>query len=323
MVWFYSVLAGILCTVLVNPMFWKRCISALMYKKKSKAYFNANPDANYHEINLPQDIRDLDMDGEWEYESFIGGIIAEIIWFLIGSCFIGLVYFLLCLQDVGFLSMLSWIWLPAIFKFLVWFFLGYLKDDCSVSNIITMLVIFIISLAINVATPIYEFNNPKELTVSIVEPEVPTISVDISETLDKLKIADDATFSSPVYRNGEVIYVVESGDSYTESPGYVSVKGDEIEFVENRLKYTPYVDGVNNVTWVARQKLPDKIFFGNGFSFQKDEEGNIYYACLYGTHPFLRAGKNIEGMVYVNASTGDITICSLEEIPSFMTGISQ
>lgn len=323
MVWFYSILAGILCTVLVNPMFWKRCISALMYKKKSKAYFNANPDANNDEYNLPRDIRNLNMDGEWEYESFIGGIIAEIIWFLIGSCFIGLVYFLLCLQDVGFLSMLSWICLPAIFKFLVWFFLGYLKDDCSVSNIITMLVIFVLSLAINVATPIYEFNNPKELTVSIIEPEVPTISVDISETLDKLKIADDTTFSSPVYRNGEVIYVVESGDSYTESPGYVSVKGDEIEFVENRLKYNPYVIGVNNVTWVARQKLPDKIFFGNGFSFQKDEEGNIYYACLYGTHPFLRAGKNIEGMVYVNASTGDITICSLEEIPSFMTGISQ
>lgn len=323
MVWFYSILAGILCTVLVNPMFWKRCISALMYKKKSKAYFNANPDANNDEYNLPRDIRNLNMDGEWEYESFIGGIIAEIIWFLIGSCFIGLVYFLLCLQDVGFLSMLSWICLPAIFKFLVWFFLGYLKDDCSVSNIITMLVIFVLSIAINVATPIYEFNNPKELTVSIVEPEVPIISVDISETLDKLKIADDATFSSPVYRNGEVIYVVGSGDSYTESPGYVSVKGDEIEFVENRLKYTPYVDGVNNVTWVARQKLPDKIFFGNEFSFQKDEEGNVYYACLYGTHSFLRAGKNIEGMVYVNASTGDITICSLEEIPSFMTGISQ
>lgn len=323
MVWFYSVLAGILCTVLVNPMFWKRCISALMYEKKSKAYFNANPDANNDEYNLPRDIRNLNMDGEWEYESFIGGIIAEIIWFLIGSCFIGLVYFLLCLQDVGFLSMLSWICLPAIFKFLVWFFLGYLKDDCSVSNIITMLVIFVLSLAINVATPIYEFNNPKELTVSIIEPEVPTISVDISETLDKLKIADDTTFSSPVYRNGEVIYVVESEDSYTEAPGYVSVIGEEVKFVENRLKYNPYVIGVNNVTWVARQKLPDKIFFGNGFSFQKDEEGNIYYACLYGTHPFLRAGKNIEGMVYVNASTGDVTICSLEEIPSFMTGISK
>lgn len=318
MVWFYSVLAGILCTVLVNPMFWKRCISALMYKKKSKAYFNANPDANNSRYSLPQDIRDLGMSGKWEYETLIGGIIAEIIWFLIGSCFIGLVYFLLCLQDVGFLSMLSWIFLPAILKLLFWAIFYGLK-----SNIITMLVISVFSVAINIATPIYEFNNPKELTVSIIEPEVPTISVDISETLDKLKIADDTTFSSPVYRNGEVIYVVESRDAYTEAPGYVSVIGEDVKFVENRLKYTSFVEGVNNVTWVARQKLPDKVFFGDEFSFQRDEEGNVYYACLYGTHSFLRAGKNIEGMVYVNASTGDVTICSLEEIPSFMTGIFQ
>lgn len=323
MVWFYSILAGILCTVLVNPMFWKRCISTLMYKKKSKAFFNANPDANNNEWKLPRDISNLNMEGEWEYESFIGGIIAEIIWFLIGSLFIGLVYFLLCLQDIGFLSMLSWIFLPAMFKLLVWALLGSLKVEFSVSNIITMLVICVLSVAINIATPIYEFNNPKELTVNIIEPEVPTISVDVSGTLDKLKIADSTSLSSPVYRNGEVIYVVKSGDSYIEAPGYVSVIGEDVKFVENRLKYNPYVSGVNNVVFVARQKLPDKIFFCDDFSFQKDEEGNVYYACLYGTHPFLRAGKNIEGMVYVNASTGEITTCSLEEIPSFMTGISQ
>lgn len=322
MVWFYSVLAGILCTVLVNPMFWKRCISALMYKKKSKAYFNANPDANNSRYSLPQDIRDLGMSGKWEYETLIGGIIAEIVFFLIGIVSM-LIYFFVCKQDIGFISFLSVACIPLSVRMSFFVARAMLELGNISSTLITAFVIFIISLAINVATPIYEFNNPKELTVSIVEPEVPTISVDISETLYKLKIADDTTFSSPVYRNGEVIYVVESGDSYTESPGYVSVIGEEVKFVENRLKYNPCVIGVNNVGFVARQKLPDKVFFGDEFSFQKDEKGNVYYACLYGTHPFLRAGKNIEGMVYVNASTGDVTICSLEEIPSFMTGISK
>lgn len=322
MVWFYSILAGILCTVLVNPMFWKRCISALMYKKKSKAYFNANPDANNSRYSLLQDIRDLGMSGKWEYETLIGGIIAEIVFFLIGIVSM-LIYFFVCKQDIGFISFLSVACIPLSVRMSFFVARAMLELGNISSTLITAFVIFIISLAINVATPIYEFNNPKELTVSIVEPEVPTISVDISDTLDKLKIADDTTFFSPVYRNGEVIYVVERGDLYTESPGYVSVIGDDVKFVENRLKYTPYVDGVNNVGFVARQKLPDKIFFGDEFSFQKDEEGNIYYASLYGTHSFLRAGKNIEGMVYVNASTGDVTICSLEEIPSFMTGISK
>lgn len=322
MVWFYSILAGVFCTVLVNPMFWKRCILTLMYKKRSKAYFDANPDANNLEGNLPRYIRDLDIKGEWEYETLLGGIILESICFLVGAISI-LIYFFVCKQDIGFVSVLSIVFIPLAFRMLTYIFRLYAYLDNLGSGFVTALVIFLISISISIATPIYEFHNPKELTVSIIEPKVPTISVDVSETLDKLKVADDTNLSSPVYRNGEIIYVVKSTDGYTEAPGYVSLKGNEVKFVENKLKYTPYVDGVNNVTFVARLKLPDKVFFGDEFSFQKDEEGNIYYASLYGTHPFLRAGKKIEGMVYVNASTGEITTCSLEEIPSFMTGISQ
>lgn len=324
MVWFYSILAGILCTVLISPMFWKRCISALRYKKKSAEYFNANPKLKKSKRELPENIQILDMAYKWEYDSLIGGIAAEVVFFIIGALTM-FIYFFYAKQDIGFVSILSVVWVPVLFKIV--FFLLRKSDPFSAYNLkntdlISLVVIFFISVAINIVTPIYEFNNPKELAVSIIEPEIPIMSVDISKTLDVLEIADDTTISSPVYRNGEVIYVVKSEDLYTEAPGYISVKGDKVEFVERKLKYNPYIFGINNITLVARQSLPDKVFFGE-FSLQKDAKGNIYYASLYGTHTFLRAGKNVEGMIYVNSSTGKVATCSLEEIPSFMSGISK
>lgn len=327
MVWFYIILAGIMCTILVNPMFWVRSISHLIYKIKSKAFINANPDKTKSDFDLPTEIVCLAQKDVCGYETLLGGIIAETVWFILGA-FVAWIYFFLCVQDVGFVSLLSVMWIIPLFKIVVTLFLGcdyYFK--AQVSKFITICVIFVISLAINIATPIYEFNNPKELTVSIIEPEVPKLFVDVAKTLESFQYTDetseDGNLTKPVYRNGEVIYVLKSSNLYTESPGYISVKGDEVKFVEYELKYNPYTFGINNVTYVARQALPDKIFFGSSFSLQKDEDGTIYYASLYGNHSFLRAGKNIEGLVYVNAATGDVTTCTLEEIPDFMTGIAQ
>ena len=322
MVWFYIILAGVMCTILVNPMFWVRSISHLIYKIKSAAFFKANPDKKKYD--LPTKIKILEQNDICGYETLLGGIIAETVWFILGV-FIAWIYLFLCVQDLGFLSLLSVMWIIPLFKIVViiWWGCEYCFKN-HVSKFVTICVVFVISLAINITTPIYEFNNPKELTVNIIEPEVPTLSVDVLKTLESLKFTDnDDCLESPVYRNGEVIYVLENSKSYIESPGYISVKGDEVKFVEYELKYNPYILGINNVTYIARQALPDKIFFGSSFSLQKDEDGTIYYACLYGNHQFLRAGKNIEGMVYINAKTGEINTCRVEEIPSFMTGISQ
>lgn len=320
MVWFYIILAGLMCTILVNPMFWVRSISRLIYKIKSAAFFKANPDKLKYD--LPPKIVSLAQNAICGYDTLLGGIIAETVWFILGA-FVAWIYFFLCLQDIGFLSLLSVLWIIPFYKIVVTLIWGceYGFEE-HVSKFITICVVFVISLAINIVTPIYEFNNPKELTVNIIEPEVPTLSIDVSKTLETLKFTDDDCLDSPVYRNGEVIYILKSSDSYTESPGYISVKGDKVNFVEYELMYNPYICIKNNVVYVARQELPDKVFFGE-FSLQKDEDGTIYYACLYGKHSFLRAGKNIEGMVYINAATGDVTTCTLEEIPSFMTGIAQ
>lgn len=323
MLWFYIILAGLMCTILVNPMFWVKCVSQMRYKKKASAYLKANPEKSNWDI--PIKIKKFDKTYDWEYNTLAGAIIAEIIWFILGAA-LAWIYFFIGFQDVGFLSMLSVMWIIFLFKgvIIVMWRCTESEFEENLAYFITICVIFVISSGINIATPIYEFNNPKELTVNIIEPEVTTMSVDVSKTLETLKFTDDnAQLDSPVYRNGEVIYVLKSSDSYTESPGYVSVKGNEVKFVEYELKYNPYTYGINNVTYIARKSLPDKVFFGSEFSLQKDEDGTIYYACLYGKHSFLRAGKNIEGMVYVNAENGDVTTCTLEEIPSFMTGVAQ
>lgn len=321
MAWFYIILAGILSTILVNPTFWIKCVSQLIYKKKSEDFLKNNPDKN--KWNLPDEITKFDKINDWEYKTLIGGIIGECIWFILAA---GIVWlnFLIGYAEITFLSMLSQIWLVLLFKALI--VLGYRYAECeleeNIANFITICVIFVISAGINIATPIYEYNYPQVLTINIIEPEVPTISVDVVKTLETLELTDDCYLDTPVYRNGEVIYVLENSDSYIESPGYVSVKGDKVKFVEYDLKYNPYTCGINNVKSVARKQLPTKVFFDD-FSLQKDQNGTIYYACLYGTYQFLRAGKNIEGMIYIDAKTGYITTCSLEEIPSFMTGISQ
>lgn len=320
MVWFYIILAGLMCTILVNPMFWVKCVSQLVYKKKFSDFLKNNPDKTKR--NCPNEIKKFDRTNNWEYDTLVGGIISEIIWFILGVL-VAWIYFFVAFQDVGFISILSVMWIVTLIKAfitLMWRAADGLEKNLA--NIITICVIFAISLIINIATPIYEFNNPKELTVNIIEPEVPTLSIDISKTLETLKFTDDDCLDSPVYRNGETIYVLENSESYIESPGYISVKGDKVNFVEYDLMYNPYTCSKNNVFYVARQELPTKVFFGE-FSFQKDENGTIYYACLYGTHSFLRSGKNIEGMIYINAKTGEVNTCSLEEIPDFITGISQ
>ena len=87
MVWLYSFLMGIFCTVLINPMFYKRCIFALLYKKKSESWLRANADKSVSLYNLPKDIKRFNVEGKWEYETLWGGFIAETIWFLIGFCY--------------------------------------------------------------------------------------------------------------------------------------------------------------------------------------------------------------------------------------------
>lgn len=307
LLWFgYSFLGGLMCTSLINPVFYIRLVKTILYRiKKEKAY---------------------DTEGEWEYDTLGGGITAEVTCFLCGFLFIGIIYFGVCLQDITFWSMISVIWIPVLLKGII-SMLKYQECNNTVSEIVIFVLIFVISIGVNTISSIYEAVNPQKLTVNLIEPDVPKMAVDVTTMLDKFNISD-SDLRDPVYRNGEIIYVLENDTTYISSPGYISVKDDEVKYVKYDLNYKtsdPDVGGAfgtNYVEYQARKILPDKVFFGN-FSFQKDDEGNVYYACLYGTHKFLRAGRNIEGFVYVNASTGEVKTCALEEIPTFIVGIAK
>ena len=323
MVWLYSFLMGIFCTVLINPMFYKRCIFALLYKKKSESWLRANADKSVSLYNLPKDIKRFNVEGKWEYETLWGGFIAETIWFLIGFCYARIIIFGFFAIDLTFLAVLYCMWLPTVLKLLYTVINHCIIVEYDEWVAICPAVAFAISFILIISSGIYDNNNQKELSSVIVEPDVPVISVDISKTLDNLQISDKYDkLEPPVYRNGEIIYVLKNGDSSSESAGYISVKGEEVKFVKFKLKYTPYTESTNAVKYKVREAIPNKIVFGD-YSLQKAEDGTIYFAFLYGHHTFLRGGKELEGMVYVNAETGETYTCSLEDIPSFITGITE
>ena len=323
MVWLYSFLMGIFCTVLINPMFYKRCIFALLYKKKSDSWLTTNADKFATLYNLPKDIKRYNVKGIWEYETLLGGFIAETIWFLIGFCYARIIIFGFMAIDLSFLAVLYCMWAPTILKLLYTLIKHCIIEENNEWVAICPAVAFAISVILIITSSIYDYNNQKELSCVIVEPDVPVISVDISKTLDNLQISDSSDeLKPPVYRNGEIIYVLKNGDGASESAGYISVKGEDVKFVKYKLKYTPYTESTNAVKYKVREAIPDKIVFGD-YSLQKADDGTIYFACLYGHHTFLRGGKEIEGMVYVNATTGETYICSLDDIPSYITGITE
>ena len=322
MVWLYSILAGFFCTLLINPLFYKRSIYALIYRNRAKAWLNANAEKNVSKFNLPSDIKKYDVTGKWEYDTIWGGIIAELIWYVVGFCYFKFFIFGLLCFDINFLSVISCMWAPFLVKVIISGCYYLLVED-KYSLLVLSLIMFVISVTVNITSGLYNFYNQKELSTVIIEPDVPVISEDISKTLENIQITDqDEKLLTPINRNGEIIYVLKNRESSSESAGYIEVKDESVKFVKYKFKYTPYTESSNAVKYRVREIIPDKIIFGD-FSLQKDEDGTIYFACLYGHHTFLRGGKALEGMVYVNAETGETYTCTLEDIPSFMTGICE
>ena len=73
---------------------------------------------------------------------------------------------------------------------------------------------------------------------------------------------------------------------------------------------------------LAWRYVPSAVFFGN-VSFQiEPETGDIYFAQFYGDYACLRAGRKVEGVILVNASTGKCETHLLNDIPNWVTGVS-
>ena len=144
MVWLYSILAGFFCTLLINPLFYKRSIYALIYRNRAKAWLNANAEKNVSKFNLPSDIKKYDVTGKWEYDTIWGGIIAELIWYVVGFCYFKFFIFGLLCFDINFLSVISCMWAPFLVKVIISGCYYLLVED-KYSLLVLSLIMFVIS----------------------------------------------------------------------------------------------------------------------------------------------------------------------------------
>lgn len=316
-IWLIAAIGGLLATQFVNPVLIYRFFEEIVICIKKKV---RGRKSNF-DIGIKEPGRFL-----W-HQILFGGTVFVII----------ALYNIFFYPDRTGLQILSTIWIPGIAHIICaikycnespyddWIWENHdtnFESEAVVSSFFGGVVLVIISVALFLHQPIYEFIKPADTTITIMEEEeVPTLTVDLAETIEKITILEGYNYKKPIKRGDKIIIPMDR--NYESSiVGYALIENDELKFVDKELKYTPYQFDEREVTWVTRKVLPDKIFFSS-WSFQLSDTGDVYFVRVYGEHACLRAGRNIEGIVAVNATTGEVTTYSLDEIPSWVDGISE
>lgn len=316
-IWLIAAIGGLLATQFVNPVLIYRFFEEIvLYIKNRRGGVSRN-----FNLGIREPGRFL-----W-HQILFGGAVFVII----------AIYNIIALPDRTGLQILSTIWIPGIAHaiYAIKFLEESPYDDRNWENhdndfesmalmhsLFGGVALILISIALLVHQPIYEFTHPKETTITIMEEEeVPTLTVDLAETIEKVTALEGYTYRTPIKRGDKIIIPMDRDDS-ASIVGYALIENDELKFVDKELKYTPYQFDEREVTWVTRKVLPDKVFFSD-WSFQLSDTKDVYFVRVYGEYACLRAGRNIEGIVSVNATTGEVTTYSLDEIPSWVDGISE
>lgn len=185
--------------------------------------------------------------------------------------------------------------------------------------------LFVLSCGCGIAESCYNYSHQEKTTTFLQDESVPVISVDTLKTLENEVLIDGYELVSAINRNGKVVIPMKR-DGNVSYAGYVVIENDQPRIVQKSLCYTPAHSSTNNPTMIARENMPTKIFFGNwSFQLKPNENGedDVYFVCAYGTFKWLRAGRNIEGMMFVNAETGEFSYCSIKDVPNWVSGISQ
>lgn len=185
--------------------------------------------------------------------------------------------------------------------------------------------LLVISWGSMLADDFYNFTHQEYATTFLQEESVPVVSVDTLKTLENEVLIDGYQLGNAINRNGKVVIPL-SREENVNFAGYVVIDDNQPTIIKKNLRYTPNHNSTCNPSMVARENMPTKIFFGD-WSFQlkptENGEDEVYYVCAYGTFKWLRAGRNIEGLMFVNAETGDFSTCTLEEVPAWVSGVSQ
>lgn len=91
------------------------------------------------------------------------------------------------------------------------------------------------------------------------------------------------------------------------------------KFMKQEMKYTPSSYLNENIERHIRMKYPKKIFYGD-VQLEVNDEGKPFYIRTYGTFISARNGFDAEGVVLVDALTGDTKAYPIKDIPAFIDG---
>lgn len=317
-----GIIGGFFCTLFFNKFFITQFFRGLRLTFAKTPPDEKNKGATFDfKFYGPSDARNF--------------VIVQIIFFLIGFGILTAWYYFGA-ADRTFSQFLATGWLIGLIHLVNWGILELVNDTSPVfeggyysnppkgfrsSAAIFSLGIFVLSIAFLIAGGIYNFSHQQETTTFLQEETVPVISVDTLKTLENEVLIDGYELGDAINRDGKVVIPMKR-EGNVSFAGYVVIENDQPSIVLKNLHYTPYHDSTNNPSLIARSKMPTKIFFGN-WSFQLSPEGEVYYVCMYGHFKWLRAGRAIEGMMFINAETGEFSTCTLDEVPGWINGVSQ
>ncbi|MBB5171963.1 hypothetical protein HNQ41_000103 [Texcoconibacillus texcoconensis] len=104
-------------------------------------------------------------------------------------------------------------------------------------------------------------------------------------------------------------------------PGYIAVSAedpnDQAELVDDyEMTVVPSAFFGENLKRHVRRSYPEEILIGT--SFEPDEDGHPYYVYSYANYQHFRHGAKAEGVIVVDAVTGEMEDYALGEMPAFI-----
>ena len=248
----------------------------------------------------------------------------NIVFFVLTFALSAFILYFLAAVSVRWSTILAYLWIPAISQVIMCLIFFFEDDSVQTCCIVTFILFFVIPLGIAIHKGVYNYNHPYE-NVTINE-EVYTNVPDVDQTilLEKCNLASDASLDGPYYRNGNWVYVVKNDSRHVSSSGYIVIDsdGEEFIFTQKNIEFSPYITSWKNTGLVARRFNPSAVLFGS-VTFQiEPSTGDVFFCKFYGDYACFRAGRIVEGALLINASTGECKQYAMNEIPSWVTGIS-
>lgn len=307
------IVSSLLGTQLISPFFIVRFFQGL---------------SNYHKQNGKKK-QPLSKFIKFELCYPVRFYVIQFLFFGLGI-FIFSLWYILELPDFTFSEFLATAWLIGLIHLCCWGVsvlsesFGFSETPYLLNNLALFFgtILFLLSLIFNIASGCYGFSHQAKANTFIKEAEIPVVSIDVLESLEKETVLKGYSFGNAVYRDGRVIIPMYREEN-VEIAGYVEIKDNLTpQIVMKTLRYTPYISSTYHPMWVAREAMPNKIFFG-GWSFQLTPEGDVYFVRMYGKFAWLRGGREIEGIAMVNGETGELSTCSVSDAPAWIEGLSE